>query len=125
MGKTKLDKQAKEILKIAGESGVQSNYLFVTTFKRYRFLLESLDRLEEIIEKDGEIITKEYIKGRQNLVIHPALTKYNNIADGANKTAATLIRIIKNFNVQERSEAVDPLIKILNGSDDMEEDDSD
>ncbi len=93
MGKTKLDKQAKEILKIAGESGVQSNYLFVTTFKRYRFLLESLDRLEEIIEKDGEIITKEYIKGRENLVIHPALTKYNNIADGANKTAATLIRI--------------------------------
>ena len=115
MGKTKLDKQAKEILKIAGESGVQSNYLFVTTFKRYRFLLESLDRLEEIIEKDGEIITKEYIKGRENLVIHPALTKYNNIADGANKTAATLIRIIKNFNVQERSEAVDPLLKILNG----------
>lgn len=125
MSKTKLEKQAKEILRIADESGVQSNFLFVTTFKRYRFLLESLDRLEEIVRNEGELVSKEYVKGRENVVIHPALSKYNVLADGANRTATTLIRIIKNFNVQERSEAVDPLIKILNGCDDMEEDGSD
>lgn len=125
MSKTKLEKQAEEILRIADESGVQSNYLFVTTFKRYRFLLESLDRLEKIVRSEGDLITQKHGPNNLTLAIHPALSKYNNIADGANKTATTLIRIIKNFNVQERSEAVDPLIKILNGCDDMEEDGSD
>lgn len=99
LSKTQLDKQAKEILKIAGESGVQSNYLFVTTFKRYRFLLESLDRLGEIIEHDGEIITKEDAKGCSYKAVHPALVRYNSLAEVSNKTASTLIRIIKTFNV--------------------------
>ena len=35
-----LDDKAKEIVKIAEESGVQSNFFFLTTFKRYQVQLK-------------------------------------------------------------------------------------
>jgi hypothetical protein len=116
MEKLSLKKQVKEILKMAEESGVQSNFLFTTTLERYRTQLSTLERLKKIIEDQGELVTKEYVKGRENVLVHPAVIRYNNIADCANKTVATLIRIIRTFNVEEKSEAIDPLLKILNGS---------
>lgn len=121
MSKTQLDKQAKEIIRIAGESGVQLNYLFVTTFKRYRFMLASMERLAAIIEQDGEIITREDAKGISYKAVHPALVRYNSLAEVSNKTASTLIRIIKTFKFEDRQEQVDPLMKILNGYDEPED----
>ena len=41
MAKIDLTEQAKEILKIAEDAGVQSNFFFVTTFKRYQVQLNS------------------------------------------------------------------------------------
>lgn len=120
MNKTELEKQAKEIIRIAGASGVQSNYLFVTTFKRYRFMLASMDRLAAIIEQDGEIITREDAKGISYKAVHPALVRYNSLAEVSNKTASALIRIIKTFKFEDRQEALDPLMKILNGYDEIE-----
>lgn len=118
MKKTDLEKQAREIIKIAKESGVQSNYLFVTTFDRYRTQLKILERLKQTMDTEGVLVEKEYIKGKGNLYTHPAVTEYNKTTDSSNKTASTLIRIIKNFNVKEKSEGADPLLKILNGDED-------
>ena len=39
MAKKSLKEQAKEILRLAEESGLQSNYFFVTTFERYQHRL--------------------------------------------------------------------------------------
>lgn len=110
-----LQEQANEILKIAEESGVQSNYLFVTTFRRYQVQLEILAELEETIKDEGMLVKKEYVKGRKNLYSNPAVNEYNKTTDSANKTVTTLMRIIKTFNVEEQSEADDPLLKILSG----------
>ena len=43
------------------------------------------------------------------------ITDYNRTVDSANKTANTLIKIIQTFNVQNREEEPDPLLKIVNG----------
>lgn len=121
MAKKSLDEQAQEILKIAEENGVQSNYFFVTTFKRYQVQLNMLNDLEKAIKEDGTTVTKEYVKGRKNVYSNPALKDYNTTTDSANRTVATLMKIIKNYNVGETTEDEDPLFKIINGGEEHEE----
>ena len=121
MKKVNLDKQAKEILKLAEESGVQSNYFFATTFDRYLVQLKILDELKKAIDEEGMLVEKEYVKGRKNLYTNPAVSDFNRTTDSANKTVATLMRIIKNFGVEETAEEIDPLMSIINGSDDSDE----
>ena len=115
MAKTDLKKQANEILRIAEESGAQSNFFFVTTFKRYQVQLTILEDLEKALKEYGMTVTKEYVKGRQNLCSNPAIADYNRTTDSANKTVATLMRILKNYGADESSESDDPLLSIING----------
>lgn len=120
MGKLNLNQQAQEIIRIAEESGVQSNYFFVTTFKRYQVQLNILNELEKTMKEEGMLVSKEYVKGRKNLYSNPAVAEYNRTTDSANKTVATLMRIINNFNVEESTEEEDLLMKMINGSSDEE-----
>ena len=115
MEKRKLDMQAREIIRLAEESGVQSNYFFVTTFERYRVQLKILDDLKKAIDEEGMLVTKEYVKGRKNVYTNPAVGDYNRTTDSANKTVATLMRIIKNFGVDENKEDIDPLMEMIQG----------
>ena len=123
MKKMDINEQAQEIMKIAEESGVQSNFFFITTFKRYQVQLTMLNELEKKMKDDGMLVTKEYVKGRKNLYSNPALREYNSTTDCANRTVATLMKILKNYNVNDGTTEVeeDPLLKIINGSDDDEE----
>lgn len=115
--KINLQQQANEIIRIAEESGVQSNFFFVTTFKRYQVQLNILNDLEKTMKEDGMLVSKEYVKGRKNLYSNPAVAEYNRTTDSANKTVATLMRILRNFGVEESSgDEVDPLMSIINGS---------
>lgn len=113
-----LNEQAQEILKIAEESGVQSNFFFITTFKRYQVQMNMLAELEQAMKKDGMLVTKEYVKGRKNVYSSPAVKGYNATTDSANKTVATLLRIIKAFNVSDTEQDDDPLMKALQGDSD-------
>ena len=110
-----LKQQAEEIIRIAEESGVQSNFFFMTTFKRYQVQLNILSELEKAMKNEGMLVSKEYVKGRKNLYSNPAVAEYNKTTDSANKTVATLMRIIKNFNVDDEKDEDDPLLKIING----------
>lgn len=116
MDKKALEEQASEIMRLAEESGVQSNYFFVTTFERYQVQLHILEELEKAINDEGMLVSKEYVKGRKNLYTNPAVGDYNRTTDSANKTVSTLIRIINNFGVDESQTDVDPLMEMLNGN---------
>ena len=113
--KKTLDEQAKEIIRIAEEAGVQTNYFFLTTFRRYQTQISVLNKLEEIIAETDTLVTKEYVKGRENLYTNPAITEYNRTTDSANKTVSTLIRIINGFRQEDEERDEDPLLKIING----------
>ena len=117
MKKLNLNEQAKEIIRIAEESGVQSNFFFITTFKRYQVQLNILSELERTMKDEGMLVSKEYVKGRKNLYCNPAVAEYNKTTDSANKTVGTLIKIIKSFNVEEAPEELDPLLKMIDGDD--------
>lgn len=106
-----LRQQANQILKQAEERGVSSNYFFATTFRRYQTQLDILEKLEKSIEEHGLIVTKEYVKGRENLVTNPAITEYNKTSTAANGTVSTLINIIKTLS--NEPDAVDALSEFL------------
>lgn len=118
-------KRAEEILQIAEGYNVDKNFFFKTAFERYLVQLRILDELKKTIESDGVLVTKEYVKNRKNVYTHPAISGFNRTTDSANKTLGTLMKIIKNFNGDESAdEAQDPLMRLINGDEDEEAEDS-
>ena len=114
MARIDLNKQAQEILEIAQKHGVEQNFLFITTFKRYQVQINILNELEQKIKEDGSLVTKEYVKGRENIYTHPAISEYNKTSTSANQTVATLIKIIKSLrNDEDGGEGEDELLSAL------------
>ena len=99
-----LNEQAQEILRIAEQHGVEQNFFFLTTFKRYQVQLQILNDLEKTIKEDGTLVTKEYVKGRKNVYSHPAISDYNRTTDSANKTVSTLMKIITSLRKDDVTE---------------------
>lgn len=89
-----LNEQAQEILRIASQHGVEQNFFFLTTFKRYQVQIKILNDLEAKIKEDGPTVTKEYVKGRKNVYTNPAISEYNKTSTAANQTMQTLMKII-------------------------------
>lgn len=110
-GKTnsQLKKQAAEILAKAKEMGIEQNYMFTTAFERYQEHIAHLRELQKAIDKEGMTVTKEYVKGRANIYVNPAVAAYNQTAGAADKTAQTLMRYIDALSAE--SEAGDEFDK--------------
>lgn len=107
-----LNEQAKEILEIAEKHGVEQNFFFITTFKRYQVQIGILNELEQTIKKEGPLITKEYVKGRENVYTHPAISEYNKTSTAANQTVQTLVKIITTLRQSDDKEE-DELLQFL------------
>lgn len=102
MKQSDLNKAEKEIVKLAEEKGLLNNYFFCTTLERYRVQLRILTNLQKGIKENGNFVEKEYVKGRKNITINPAISEYNKTSTAANNTASTLINIIKTLSKEER-----------------------
>lgn len=105
-----LQQQADTLLEQAEKKGVANNFFFRTTFKRYQVQMRILADLEEAIKEYGATVTKEYVKGRQNLVANPAITEYNKTSTAANGTVGTLINIIKTLSEESNGSRLQELI---------------
>jgi len=92
--KVDLNEQAREILNKAKEKGVEHSFMFITTFKRYQEHIVHLADLEKAIKDDGMMVEKEYVKGRKNIYVHPAVSAYNQTARAADMTAQLLLKYI-------------------------------
>lgn len=115
--KMTLQEQAEKLLAKAEEKGVSSNFFFRTTFKRYQVQMKILNDLEKAIDDHGATVTKEYVKGRQNLVSNPAITEYNRTSTAANGTVATLLNILKSLTEEdEKGSKLQGLIASLDAS---------
>ena len=116
--KLTLQEQANEVLAQAEEKGVQTNFFFVTTFKRYQVQMKILNDLEKEINELGATVSKEYVKGRKNVYTNPAITEYNKTATAANGTVGTLMAILKQLtndeNGDDQTTKLAKLLKDLN-----------
>ena len=95
---TELNKAEKKLLQLAKEHGVEQDYLFSTTFQRYKTQLAILDRLQKELKNCETMVSRTYIKGNTNMTTNPLFKEYSGAASDANKTAALLLRIIKTFS---------------------------
>ena len=89
---------ASELIKLAEQGGVEQNFFFTTTFARYKTQLNLLTRLQAEINSTDLMVTKEYVKGRQNLVSNPVIFEYNRTSQAANQTVVCLMKIISTFS---------------------------
>ena len=89
---------ASELIRLAERGGVEQNFFFTTTFERYKTQLNLLTRLQAEISGADLMVTKEYVRGRQNLVSNPAITEYNKTSQAANQTVICLMKIISTFS---------------------------
>lgn len=111
-----LQEQAAEILRLAKEYDVSNNFLFTTTFKRYVTQINVLENLSKTISQEDILVTKEYVKGRENIYVHPAVKEFNNTTNSANTTVKTLLSLIETAKQQkDAGDDVDPLWQALNG----------
>ena len=103
-----LDLRAKadEIMRIAETYSVDKNFLFQ---------IGALEQLEDTLNEDKLLVTKEYVKGRKNLYAHPALAEYAKMSTAADRTVATLIKIVNSFTEGEEDDGEDPLMAALRG----------
>lgn len=83
-----LQEQAQEILRIAEANGVEQNFFFVTTFKRYQVQINMLTDLERAVQYADVLDTK-------------AIDAYNKTSSAANGTAQTLMRIIQGMRPKD------------------------
>lgn len=115
--KMTLQEQVNMILERAEEKGAQTNFFFVTTFKRYQVQMSILTSLEKEISEIGATVKKEYVKGRQNVYTNPAIAEYNRTANAANNTVATLLKIVNSLT-EDAEDIEDPLLRALEGMSD-------
>lgn len=108
-----LQEQAELIIKNAEAKGVSTNFFFVTTFKRYQVQMQIMDELEKEINELGATVSKEYVKGRQNVYTNPAIGEYNKTATAANGTVATLLKILTTLAEEEEKQPADLMQEFL------------
>lgn len=109
-----LQEQADAIIKNAEKKGVSTNFFFVTTFKRYQVQMQIMNELEKSIKEDGSLVTKSYVKDRENIYTHPAIAEYNKTATAANGTVATLLKVLTTLAEEEKKEPADLMSEFLN-----------
>ncbi len=113
------NKTVDEFIRKANAIGLSDDYLFLSTIERYEMQVRILETLKKTIEEEDTLVTKEYVKGRENLYTHPAITEYNKTTDSANKTVQTLDNLMKSQTAMIRKkDNPDPLMEILGDKDD-------
>ncbi len=87
---------AKGILEEAQNNGLKNDASFQTSYHLLEDQIEMLDALEKSFKEDGATITKEYVKGRENICIHPAVDKYTKTSDSAFNKILKIKEMIEN-----------------------------
>ncbi len=95
-----------ELLKMAKEYGVEKNALFVSAAKQYTVQMKIIDSIEKILSDADLIVSKEYVKSRENVYSHPLVKELPKHADSANRTLASMLDIISKLGkkVEAKSE---------------------
>lgn len=100
----------KRIMEMAEKRGVQNAWFFKKTLEQYKQQQKMLRQLKKEINDSGMLTTKTYVKGRENVVAHPAVDMYNKTSTAANNTCKTLIDIIKNIPNDEEEKTLGDMI---------------
>lgn len=102
-----------EIIKMAKDYGVDNNALFISAAKQYAVQMRVIKDIEGILSGGELLVSKEYVKSRENVYSHPLVKELPKHSDSANKTLAIMLDIItklgKKPEVKEEPDALEKL----------------
>lgn len=94
-----------ELMKMAVDYGVDSNAMFVAAANQYALQQRVIDSIKETLDNEESLMTtKEYVKGRANIYANPLVKELPKHADSANRTAQTMLDIIKALGREKKVE---------------------
>ena len=102
---------AKGILAEAQERGFGEDASFLTSYHLLEVQIEMLESLEKSFKEEGSTITKEYVKGRENVYIHPAVDKYTKTSDSAFNKILKLREMIEQGNPSDTDGELDKYLE--------------
>lgn len=96
--------KAHGILEDAKKYGVDKNSFFETTYHLLSVQIDMLEKLEQAFNEDGPTITKEYVKGRENVYCHPAVDKYTKVSDSAMNKIEKIKQLVDSAKSEKKIE---------------------
>lgn len=88
----------KSIMALAKEKHVDENALFLQTLKNYETVQSAIGKIDEEMQGETVLVSKEYVKGRENVYLHPGIKELSKLVDASNKTLDKLLLIIEKEN---------------------------
>jgi hypothetical protein len=102
-----------EIMKKRGK--METNYYFEMALDNLSVLMGNIERLEKEVKDIGNLTTKVYVKGNENIEINPALKELRMQIAGANDSIIAIYDILKREKELSGVTDSDPLMDILKG----------
>ena len=84
----------RKLLKFGKGFEVDKEEDFKAAAKTYAEEAELIAKMRTQLEEDGMTVEKEYVKGRQNVCVHPLITEIPKHVDCANRTLGIMGDII-------------------------------
>lgn len=99
-------KNLNSLRKMAKDYGVEKNAMVKAHLELYAFQLDTIENMkQELAETDGLMTSKEYVKGRENVYVHPILKELPKHTDAANKTAQTIMNLIETYGIPPKAKS--------------------
>lgn len=86
---------ADDFVRMAEGYGIGDNPLVLAAIEQYDIQRRVIQVMKDTLNEADPAISKEYVKGRENLYAHPLIKELPKHADSATKTADSIVRMIK------------------------------
>lgn len=90
----------RDLMRMAEKYGVADNALFVSAVKQYALQMKVIETIQNSLDQADMTTTKSYVKGIENVYANPLVRELPKHSDAANRTAQTMLDIIKKLGVE-------------------------
>ena len=82
-------------MELAKAYGLEDNAMFISAANQYDLQQKVIQNIRKVIEdEDSLMVTKEYVKSRENVYANPLVKELPKHTDSANKTLGMMLNII-------------------------------
>lgn len=90
-----------DLVALARRYGVDTNEIFISCAKQYDLQSQVIEKMKENLQDNDFLVTKEYVKGRENIMANPLVKELPKHMDSANKTLGMMLNIIQTLGSKE------------------------
>ena len=101
-GRKKKSKEVgvEELRALAKTYGLEENPLLISQIEMYAVQQRVISMIREELNNSDAAVSKEYVKGRENLYAHPLIKELPKHADSAMRTADGIVKLIKELGTK-------------------------